>query len=76
METWVASFVKDMVSTPDAVSVALSQGMKTMLMDIQVAGEDVAVFTDHQARLLKALNTVAGLAGAEDRIRYVLKVSG
>ena len=76
METWVESFVKDMVSAPEAVSVSLSQGMKTRIMDITVAGDDMAVFKSQQSRLLKALNTVAGLAGAKDRIRYVLKVSG
>lgn len=76
METWVESFVKDMVSVPDAVSVSLSQGIKTMVMDVKVASDDVAVFKNQQSRLLKAMNTVAGLAGSRDRIRYVLKVSG
>lgn len=75
MQAWLESLVKDLVSKPEAVSITHSQGFKTSVFDIKLASEDLPQFRNQQQRLLKALTTVAGLAGAASRIRYVLKVS-
>lgn len=76
MQAWVESFVKEIVSTPEAVSISLSQGIKTIVFHIAVGKEDLATFRRNQKRLIKALTRVAGLAGAQDRMRYIIKVSG
>lgn len=75
MENWVTSYVKKLVSNPEAVSITPTKGIKTMVFNITVASEDLSIFNRNQKRLLKALNTVTGLAGSENRTRYVLKVS-
>ena len=76
MFEWIENYVKSLVSQPDNVSLTTKEGVATVVVDISLASEDLALFDGRQNRLLKALNTVAGLAGARTRTRYVVKVSG
>jgi predicted RNA-binding protein YlqC (UPF0109 family) len=76
VQTWLEAFIKDLVTKPEAVSIHLSQGIKTKIFEITMAKEDQSLFKRNQQRLLKALTAVVGLEGSRDRIRYVLKVGG
>ena len=75
MKEWIEQYVKSLVQSPDAVSISLSEGIKTVILTIKVAESDLARFDGRNNRLTRSLTKVAGLAGAKDRMRYILKFS-
>lgn len=75
MLAWLESFIKSVVQVPDAVELQESQGTLTRVITVTVADDDYSLFRGRNNRLLRALNTTAGLAGAKDRVRYVVKLA-
>ncbi len=74
MLEWLTDYVASICSKPEAVSIERQDGSKTVVVTLTVAAEDRDIFAGANNRLTRALNSVAGLAGAKSRMRYVLKV--
>jgi predicted RNA-binding protein YlqC (UPF0109 family) len=74
MMEWIESYVKDLVGKPDQVSVSNKEGIMVQVVNLKVATEDLSKFDGKNNRLTRALGTILSLAGAKERVRYVLKV--
>ena len=73
MREWLENFIKELVQFPDRVSVSQNEGIKTVVMNVRVAGEDLAQFEGRNNRLTRSLNAAVSLTGAKTRMRYLLR---
>lgn len=74
MKEWLEDFVKSLVSLPDQVAISQKDGLKTVVLTIKVAEDDLPLFEGRNNRLPWALERAASLAGIRPRMRYVVKV--
>ena len=76
MKEWLETYVKAMVSEPDAVAVSEEEGISVRVYSVTVSDADKELLAGRTNRLTRALNTALQLAGARTRKRHVLKVAG
>lgn len=75
METWVEEYLRKIVSQPDQIAVNRSEGVKTVVLSVNLADEDRTMFNGRNNRLLRALNHAVCFAGATTRTRYVVQIA-
>jgi len=74
MMEWIESYAKDLVGSPDQVSVSNKEGDMVQVVNLKVATDDLSMFEGRNNRLTRALGSILSLAGSRERVRYVLKV--
>lgn len=73
MLDWIENYTKSLVQNPDQVSIATKEGVKVVIVNVNVADEDKDLFGGRNNRLTRAMGSVMSLTGAKERRRYVLK---
>jgi hypothetical protein len=72
---WLEQYIKSLAAQPDEVSLEQREGEVTSIINIKLSDDDLHLLDGVHNRVTRALNQVALLAGAKDRVRYVVKVS-
>ncbi|MCB1115781.1 MAG: KH domain-containing protein [Chlamydiia bacterium] len=75
MEEFIAYVIRNLVDSPDDVKIDIFDGSKSSVVEIRVAGDDVAKLVGRQGRTIKALRqismTLAARLGRKVRLEIV-----
>ena len=74
MEEFVAYLIKNLVNSPDEVSVTSRQEEDVTHIDIRVGAEDIARVIGRKGRTIQAVRTLAGTIAARLKQRVRIEV--
>lgn len=70
----VEYIVKNLVDSPDEVSVNVVEGEKSTILELKVAQDDVGKVIGKQGRIAKAIRTILSASATKDGKRAVLEI--
>lgn len=70
----VEFIAKSLVDNPDMVSVNEVEGSQSIIIELQVAPEDMGKIIGKQGRIAKAIRTVVKAAAIKDNKRVVVEI--
>ena len=74
MEDMIRNIAMQLVDRPEKVEVNVVEGNQTIIVELQVAKEDVGKIIGKQGRTADAMRTLLSAVGAKYRKRTVLEV--
>ena len=74
MREAIEMIVKSLVDEPDNVDIRELDRNGTMLIEVRVAQQDVGKIIGKQGRTIRALRSLARIAGAKQNRRYLLEI--
>ena len=74
MREAIEIIVKSLVDEPENVDVREIDRNGTMLIEVRVAQQDVGKIIGKQGRTIRALRSLARIAGAKNNRRYLLEI--
>ena len=74
MREAIEMIVKSLVDEPDNVDIRELDRNGTMLIEVRVAQQDVGKIIGKQGRTIRALRSLARIAGAKHNRRYLLEI--
>jgi len=74
MKELVESIVKSLVDLPEQVSINQINGERTVVLELQVAKEDLGKIIGRQGRTAKAMRTILSAASVKIKKRVVLEI--
>ena len=74
MKELVECIVKALVDLPEQVSIRQIDGERTLVLELQVAKEDLGKIIGRQGRTAKAMRTILSVASAKIKKRVVLEI--
>lgn len=75
MEKELVEFVvRNLVDSPDEVSVNVIEGEKSTILELKVAEDDIGKVIGKQGRIAKAIRTILSASATKDGKRAVLEI--
>ena len=74
MQELISFIAKELVDTPDAVNVTLTEGEDAVTVELAVASSDLGKVIGKQGRTARAMRTVLAAAAARKNLRSRLEI--
>ena len=74
MREAIEMIVKSLVDEPETVDIREIDRHGTLLIEVRVAQQDVGKIIGKQGRTIRALRSLARIAGAKQNRRYLLEI--
>ena len=74
MESLLEIIAKNIVDNPEAVSVNKVQGSQSVILELEVADEDMGKVIGKNGRIAKAIRTVIKAAATKEKKRVIVEI--